>query len=541
METIDWWLRPLAWLFERRPDWRDSFGRFLLRVGNHFYLFLALVLAIAGAWDQFVSPLDKQFSNASFDWLMRHRPVAYKADPDIVILDIDEASLAELGKEYGRWPWPRQVLADVAAKAETAGARAILFDISFADKDLMNLPSEVAFDRYVAASRNSFFVASRLNPKNDTQSDVTLSMLNFAGPDPQTPPRKLDGQRTIALLPPYFKSIYDSTRTGTNNINPDSDNVVRWYWNYETLAGYRIPSVPYRMAQELGWPLATEPRSLLNWPRGVNPYATISFKDAYQSARKQDRGFFAALRGKVLLIGATAPGLNDIKATPVDHAHPGIDVLATAIDNTKNGRFLVPLHPAWIWGLELIMLAGAARLFSRRTERATALAKYLVIIPTVLVGISLLSVSVSRLLVDLSVPAAVVFGYFSFAMIFDNNRRAFASGTGPFAATPREVGAGKLQVACLPASLPESEVHAMLMKPGCPIKLWTPQKAGLGTHWNGQGWVVWRWFAQGTGAAEDFGLRWRDVPTNASFSLAHTISAAAQNAGGPVTGVQEHG
>jgi adenylate cyclase len=542
METTEWWLKPFAWLFARRPDWRDSSGRVLLRMGNHFYIVLAIAFALAGAWDEFVSPLDKQLSDASFDWLMRHRPLAYKPDPDIVVLDIDEASLAALAPQYGRWPWPRQVLSDVAAKLEGSRAQAVMFDILFADPDVVNPDSELAFDRYVSASRNSFFAATRLNPKNDSVSQVTVSMLNFAERDPKIAPAQVNGQRTIALLPPYFKSIYDSTRTGTNNITTDADNEVRWYSNYETLGGYRIPSLPYRMAQVLGWPLPAQSRSLINWPKGATPYHTVSFADAYRAARNHDDAFFARFSGKVALIGSTAPGLNDVKATPVDHVHPGIYVLATVIDNTKNNRFLRPLEPAWLWGMELLMLAAAVRLFSR-TDRAPAVAKYFVIIPGALLTISLLSVSVSDLVIDLYVPTALVLGYFSIATIFDTNSRAFASGTAPFAPTPGELAAGKLQVACLPASVPRHRVDAMLMRPGCPIKLWAPLKTGLGKHWNGQGWVVWRWFVHGSpdggpiappaGAAEEFDLRWHDVPAlgvqGSTFSLAHTIVAAAQD------------
>src|SRR5579859_6083861 len=210
METTEWWLRPVSWLFAYRPDWRDSCGRLLLRIGNHFYVILAVIFALTGAWDQFVAPINPQLSDASFDWLMRHRPVPYRPDTDIAVLDIDEASLAGLAQEYGRWPWPRQILAEVASRLERAGAQAVVFDILFADPDIANPDSEKVFDRYIAGSSKSFYTAARLNPKNDGESRITVSMLNFAQPDPNTPASQIDGKRTIALLPPYFKSIYDS-------------------------------------------------------------------------------------------------------------------------------------------------------------------------------------------------------------------------------------------------------------------------------------------------------------------------------------------
>ncbi len=57
-------------------------------MGNRFYIALALIMALIGAWDQFVQPFNEQLSRNNFDWLMTHRPVPYRADPDIVVLDM---------------------------------------------------------------------------------------------------------------------------------------------------------------------------------------------------------------------------------------------------------------------------------------------------------------------------------------------------------------------------------------------------------------------------------------------------------------------
>jgi len=538
MDIVDWWLKPVAWLFARRPDWRDACGRRMLWLGNRCYVLLAVVLALLGAWDQFIHHFNQQLSQANFDWLMTHRPVPYRPTPDIVVLDIDEASLAALAPQYGRWPWPRQVLADVASRVETGGAKAVVFDILFSDPDVVNQAGDAAFDRYVSASQKSFYPIVRLNPKNDPESKVPLSMLKFAAPEAGPGGSKADATRTIAVLPPYFNSIYESTRMGTNNIQPDADNVVRWYSNYEALAGYRIPSLPDRMAQLLRWPAQPHPRSLLNWPRGAMPYQTISYADAFAAASRDDRGYFAKFAGQVVLIGSTAPSLSDIKATPVDSMHPGIYILAAAIDNTSHDRFLVPIGPGWIWGLEILMLAASARLFTR-TTRAIAVTKYFFIVPGILLCISLLSVSVSDVLVDLSVPAALVLVYFAIAKAFETNTHAFTSGGGPFAATVRERRDGQLQIACLPPTVSRERVHGLLMRPDvCPIKLWEPVKSGLGQPWAAQGWVLWRWYLPAAASTPEPepepALSWQNanssVAAEESFALAQVIAAAAQAA-----------
>ncbi len=138
------------------------------------------------------SPSPAQLSNANFDWLMTHRPVPYKADPKIVVLDIDEASLAALAPQFGRWPWPRQVLADVGSRLEAAHAQAVLFDILFSDPDLANKGGDEAFDRYVMASKSSFYPIVRLSPtersgKQDSGIDAEFRRTGFGSGRPGRP------------------------------------------------------------------------------------------------------------------------------------------------------------------------------------------------------------------------------------------------------------------------------------------------------------------------------------------------------------------
>jgi adenylate cyclase len=538
MGIVDWLLKPLGWLFVRHPLWRDAFGRLSMRVGDSYYWGLAFIFALMGAWNLLGRPLDNQLSHQSFDALMQRRPMAYRPDPSIVVVDIDETSLAAMSSEYGRWPWPRGVLARVGQKLEAAGASAVVFDILFADEDVANQASEVEFDRYASSSRVSFYSALRLNPSNDKSSALTLSLLKFPTRDPTAPARKVDGQRTVAMIMPYFNSIYEAARIGTVDTSPDGDNVVRWHHNYEALAGYRIPSLPYRMAQVLGWRLPEHAHNLFNWPKGVTPYRTFGFSQALQAAKNDDAAYFRQFAGKVVLIGSTAPILSDIKATPINAQYPGIYLLATAVDNTKNHRFLQPLNPLLIWSLDLLMLASSALLFAY-TDQALAVAKYFFIIPAALFAASLLSVSVSDTLVDLSVPAALMLGYFTFAKLFDTNVRDFIAGVGPYAATPNE-SAAPLQIACLPASVPRKSLLKLLVRRGPPIKLWEPDAQGLGRQWLGQGWVLWRRCTQDaesekeiTSAGDDgqLDLCWIDVPAAAkaggSFALTESILAAA--------------
>ena len=321
-------------------------------------------------------------------------------------------------------------------------------------------------------------------------SEIKVADLNFVEREPAAA-APVDRTRTIALLAPYFKSIYDTTRLGTNNIEPDADNVIRLYPNYELLAGYRIPSLPYRVGRELGWPRPAKPRERINWPRAFSGYTTIPFARVYQALQTLNSGFFAQFKGKVVLIGSTAPSLNDIKATPVDSALPGVYVLATALDNIKHNAFLRPLPRWFIWGVEIVLLSFAAWLFSHPVY-VDRVSQQFLMIPTVLVGLALLSVSISTVLFDLTVPIATLLTYFAAGQLFRKSQNDFVAGTESFAFTPREIAGRSLEVATLPEAYSRDAVLTMI-RAHLGTKLWEPADLGLGHVWLKQGWLLWRW------------------------------------------------
>jgi len=71
---------------------------------GRFYVGLAALFTLGICVDAAVSHYSTQMRLGAFDMLVRHRLRVPRPDPDIVIVDSDEASLAALGPEYGRWP-----------------------------------------------------------------------------------------------------------------------------------------------------------------------------------------------------------------------------------------------------------------------------------------------------------------------------------------------------------------------------------------------------------------------------------------------------
>jgi hypothetical protein len=86
---------------------------------------------------------------------------------------------------------------------------------------------------------------------------------------------------------------------------------------------------------------------LLNWRGAPFTYRYVSFSDIYNDfqsktrQRPQDE-----FKGKVVLIGSTAPSLFDVKPTSMARQFPGVEILATAIDNLQHDDYIrVPESP----------------------------------------------------------------------------------------------------------------------------------------------------------------------------------------------------
>ncbi len=307
------------------------------KLKNNFYIYLATLFTLLVLLDAGLFHVGENMRDKSFDFMVKHRVLQPKPDKDIVIVDINEASLAAFAKEYGRWPWPRQVLGEFVENIQTQNPKAIVFDIVFSDADIYNVDSDAYFNEVIAGSENTFFPILRLNASQDSTSQLKYKQI----PGLQATP-EANKEATVAVILPHFDAALKANHLGTNNVYPDSDGIVREYRMLHDDAGWRLPSLPLVVAQFAGANTEALPKDMLiNW-RGKPfsyTYATFSdvFTDLASKSKKRPQDEFT---DKIVIIGSTAPGLFDIKPTAMDKQFPGVEVLATAIDNAKHGDYL---------------------------------------------------------------------------------------------------------------------------------------------------------------------------------------------------------
>ncbi|HXZ54652.1 MAG TPA: adenylate/guanylate cyclase domain-containing protein [Burkholderiales bacterium] len=343
------------------------------------------------------------------DLLVRTHARSLAPDPDIVIVDIDEPSLARMQDAAGKFPWPRSVYADLVAGIEAQKPRAIVFDILFGEEDTRDRESDRAFNRALKGMNNVYFPIVRLDPAGDPQGVPVAQVADVLGLE-RGGSAKPDAR--IQLLPPQALDEEHWRRSGIINFL-DDDGVGRRYWVAMPAYGWRLPSLPARVARGLGVAIPDEESIVLNWRGAEGSFPRISFADLYEDfGRKKRERPADELKDMIVVVGASAAGLGDLRVTPVSAVHAGVEILATAIDNLKNQRAMriAPDYARMALAAVLLALVLAAfRLGRNAVETGVALAA----VSAALFGAQYAALS-AGLLLPVAVPLAFAWTLYLF-------------------------------------------------------------------------------------------------------------------------------
>ena len=359
-------------------------------------------------------------------------------DERIVIVQVDEQSLAALGQ----WPWRRDVMARLVDDLhERQQAAAIGIDAVFAEHQ--HNAGTLQADQQLAAALTRSGAVIGYYFTSDRQGYRAGQLPVPVAPLPQPAPAGLlqwDGYG--ADLPILMQS---GVRAGFFNAVQDTDGLVRAapliaaftgdagdgaYYESLALAVLRQaladqgqePAVRVRIAEgrvtrlDL---LAADGRARLSVPLDERGAALVSYRGRggaqdgvfrYVSAADVVEGRLPAgsLAGRIVLIGATAPGLIDLRATPVDEAYPGVEVHASLIAGMLDRR--IAAQPAWIPAAQALLLAaiGAAMISALFIWRLRARIAFSVVLVAALAGVNGWLYLAHNLALPLATPLALV-------------------------------------------------------------------------------------------------------------------------------------
>ncbi|MEJ2129622.1 MAG: adenylate/guanylate cyclase domain-containing protein [Woeseiaceae bacterium] len=358
-------------------------------------------------------------------------------DERIVIIDIDEASQAELGQ----WPWPRNTLAAIIDRLfDDYGIRALGLDALFAEAE------ETSAERLIAELEASSIGSdpavrdelARLRARLDSNIRFTESLIardivtgfvfkDYVGDDEPRetgvlPPPVIRAAAIEDVSVPFveaagfagnLRELQENAIGGGFFDAPiiDADGVFRRAPLVQRYQGDLYPSLALAVAHvvsgspdvalsfapgdkrsgiELEHLVLGEQRIPVNEQVAVyipyrgpqESFVFISARDVLNASAPQ-----SVLNGKIALLGASAAGLLDLRSTPVGQRYIGVEahanLIAGLLDNT------IRQQPAWSDGLEftLLLLIGALMAFALpRLAPATALLFVVAIIVITMAG-----------------------------------------------------------------------------------------------------------------------------------------------------------
>ena len=369
-----------------------------------------------------------------FDTYQRLFPRQVKRLP-VVIVDIDEASLASLG----RWPWPRTRLAQLIAATHRLGAQAVGLDIIMPEADSLSPHLLLAERQDVDQTVRD--ALDRL-PSNDTILAQTLrqipSVVARAGLiDGEPASLPVQGQTPVVILgetPLAHVQAYRSHLTsipeieaaalgrGYLNDTRDADGVVRTIPLLLTVQGELAPTLALellRVALGVNWYSVHGSRSGVHGiqlgelfiPTDPDGRIRLHFSPAYAMRRVSALSILhgtqepASLAHQVAIIGASGiVGISDVVTTPVATRMDGVEIQAQVIENILDGaRLIRPVLARW---LELVMFLGMAFAFILLPPRLQPMYGVLVFLAgAVIIGAgSLVCFRLARWLLDPSFP-----------------------------------------------------------------------------------------------------------------------------------------
>lgn len=398
-------------------QWLTSITR---RLHNNFYLYLSALLTVFVLLDASVFHVGENMRDRAFDLMVKNRIMVPKPDPDIVIVDINEASLSAMAGEYGRWPWPRQVLGEFLENIQTQQPKAVVFDILFSDADVYNPDSDAYFNEVIAGSENTFFPMLRLAQESDHLSTITPDMIpgvQYVKPEAGTEAKE---KQPIAIVLPHFEAALNTKHLGTHNIYPDKDGIVREYRLWHDENGWILPSLPLAVGNFAPIiPSSPAQNILINWRGKPFTYQYVSFSDVYADmASKVKKRPADEFKNKIVIIGSTAPSLFDLKATAMAKAHPGVEILATAIDNVRHNDDLKVWRgkiPYVLMSLILIWLTALAFFRNMDRDKLTTVFSSSQI---TLLALSYTAINLTNTYLDFTGPITWAIMYFSVAKIY---------------------------------------------------------------------------------------------------------------------------
>ncbi len=370
--------------------------------------------ACAGLLDR--AGLAERWDNPLADWRARLLAKPSAATGQVKLVLLDQASLDWASREMGwSWPWPREAYGPLLDYLKRNGARAAVFDVLYTEPSAYGVADDEALG--AAAGRFGAFVGAVFLGH---QADQAASWPGHAKPNPirvegleawlEAHPEAAGEVVSAGAAFPVPELARESAWLANVREVPDGDGVFRRAAPFRIFDGQVLPSLGFagwlagrgageveaslgEGALEVGGrriPLDEAGRMILKFRGPSGTHETYSAAGVIQSELRLLEGGAPPIQdGRVfkdatVVFGFSAPGLKDLRPSPMGGDYPGPEVYATMLDDLLAGDFLrdAPGAGVWAWVLGLALVAGVCAASARNGWQSAGAAVVLIPLPT---------------------------------------------------------------------------------------------------------------------------------------------------------------
>lgn len=315
-----------------------------------------------------------------------------KANQDIVIVAIDDASYEYILDNYGEWPLPRDTYAKIVNYLEKQNPRIIAFDLMFvkslksknqADKALTDV-----FKKYnnVFTSMNFDNQSEDLRIPPNLPDKLTIDVKNNS---------KIDfSQLTYTNCRTIIEEIINATSNiGIINVSRSDDGILR---KMPLVVKYKDNYYP-QLALKVGFSYLGEKQTsfeidkhsefklgdrkiyldndgsaILNWYGPAGTYTYIPMYQLIKAVNGEKTELNYDFSNKIIYFGTTAASLFDIKTVPTGKIYPGVEVQATYVNNIIDNNFIKKVNKGYTIALSILLGLLIASIVTRVSSAFTA-------------------------------------------------------------------------------------------------------------------------------------------------------------------------
>ncbi len=312
------------------------------------------------AFQEFTSKVEQ----SSFDLRQNIISKYKKANTDIVILAVDDATYEYIMDKYGSWPISRQVWSEVINSVEKVKPKFLIFDLLFVKPNLNDVQADKNFVNAVENNKNVYLSMNFDNYSDDIRKSKDLDeklRLNIQK-------GYLQDNEYVSFI--NSRMIMDDLIKATENIGiinvtRDNDGIIRNTTPIFKYKGNYYPNLSFIVALDLlgqnsvsiennniiidenhKIPLDMTQRAILNWYGKRGTYKHIPMWEVVKSIKNQDFEYLENnFKDKIVYIGTTATSLSDIKSVPTESNLAGVEFHATFLNNILDNNFIKKVSP----------------------------------------------------------------------------------------------------------------------------------------------------------------------------------------------------